>query len=236
VASIHAGCRPCTGRAILCDGRLSPISKVTVLNAALMLRAICFAADKHRDQRRKDADGSPYINHPLAVAEVLARIGGIDDPVTLLAAVLHDTVEDTKTSFTELEELFGPEVRAVVAEVSDDKKLPKEERKRLQIEHAAGASGRAKAVKLADKICNVIDVTNSPPSDWPDTRRREYLDWSTRVVEGCRGTNAALERYFDERVAAAQKAIGEPRREASADATSRFNDWNASNVTLESKD
>jgi guanosine-3',5'-bis(diphosphate) 3'-pyrophosphohydrolase len=177
------------------------------LNAALLLRAICFAADKHRDQRRKDPGASPYINHPLAVAEVLARIGGINDPVTLIAAILHDTVEDTKTTFIELEESFGPEVRAVVAEVTDDKKLPKEERKRLQIEHAASASARAKAVKLGDKICNVVDVTNSPPSDWSDARRREYLDWSTRVVEGCRGTNAALERHFDELVATGHKAV-----------------------------
>ena len=204
----------------------------TNLNAPLLLQAICFAADKHRDQRRKDPGASPYINHPLAVADVLARVGGVDDPVTLVAAILHDTVEDTKTSFNELEALFGPEIRAIVAEVTDDKKLPKAERKRLQVEHASSLSARAKTVKLGDKISNVIDVTNSPPSGWSDARRLEYLDWSARVVEGCRGTNAALERHFDDRIATARKAIASPTRASG----SRFTDRDASNVTIDPVD
>ena len=172
-----------------------------------LLRAIHFAADKHRDQRRKDRGASPYINHPIAVAELIATVGGVTDIVVLVGAVLHDTVEDTQTTFEELEARFGPAVRGLVAEVSDDKSLPKQVRKRLQIEHAAGLSERAKLIKLADKISNVVDVTHNPPADWPVSRRREYFDWSAAVVEGCRGVNAALESYFDEMVARGREAI-----------------------------
>ena len=120
------------------------------------------------------------------------------DSVTLLAAVLHDTVEDTETTPAELEARFGAEVRAVVEEVTDDKRLPSEERKRRQVEHAPHLSNRAKLVKLADKTCNALDVTHHPPAKWTLERRRQYLDWSADVVAGCRGTNAAMERYFDE--------------------------------------
>ena len=124
-----------------------------------ILAAVHFAADKHRDQRRKDAEASPYINHPIEVAELLERVGGITDIVTLQGALLHDTIEDTNTTPEELEKAFGKEVRSVVEEVTDDKRLPKEDRKRLQIEHAPHVSLRAKQIKLADKIANVRSVT-----------------------------------------------------------------------------
>jgi GTP diphosphokinase / guanosine-3',5'-bis(diphosphate) 3'-diphosphatase len=150
-----------------------------------LFAALSFAAAQHRDQRRKDREASPYINHPIALAEVLARMG-VTDPVVLQAAILHDTIEDTETTPDEIEEHFGTEVRAVVEEVTDDKTLPKATRKRLQLEHAATLSDRAKLIKLADKICNVLDVTHSPPPDWDDERRRPYLDWSAGVVEQCR--------------------------------------------------
>ena len=129
---------------------------------------------------------------------MLATIGGVSDVPTLMAAVLHDTLEDTQTTPLELEGRFGAEVRRVVEEVTDDKSLPKHVRKQLQIEHAPHVSERAKLVKLADKICNVRDVTHDPPPDWSLERRREYLDWTEKVVQGCRGSNAALERYYDE--------------------------------------
>jgi guanosine-3',5'-bis(diphosphate) 3'-pyrophosphohydrolase len=165
---------------------------------AAILGAIRFAAAKHRDQRRKDADASPYINHPIEVAEVLARVGEITDLTVLQAAVLHDTIEDTATTESELEERFGPEVARLVREVTDDKSLPKAERKRLQIAHAPQLSPLAKLIKLGDKICNVRDVTHSPPNEWSLERRLEYLEWSRQVVGGCRGVNDALERLFDE--------------------------------------
>ena len=165
---------------------------------ALLLQAVSFAAYKHRDQRRKDKEASPYINHPIEVAKVLATMGGVTDLSTLVAAVLHDTVEDTNTTFSELEKNFGKDVGLLVEEMTDDKGLPKDERKRLQIMHARRLSERAKQIKIGDKICNILDITNSPPANWPLERKEEYLEWAEKVVEGCRGSNANLENYFDE--------------------------------------
>lgn len=175
-----------------------------------LLRAAEFAAHKHREQRRKDLAASPYINHPIQVAELIATVGGIDDVAVLIAAVLHDTVEDTETTFEELEENFGRQVRDLVAEVTDDKSLSKTERKQHQQAHAPHSSDRAKLIKIADKTCNVRDVGRTPPADWDLTRRREYLEWSQAVVAGCRGVNPALERHFDECLAASAEALGVP--------------------------
>lgn len=165
--------------------------------AAVLFDALAFAARKHRDQRRKDAEASPYINHPIAVAHVLAAEGAVTDPTVLVAALLHDTVEDTRTTFAELEQRFGPAVAGLVRELSDDKSLPKAERKRLQVAHAAAASAGARQIKLADKICNVRDITDTPPADWPPERKTAYLDWAADVVNACRGANPALEAAFD---------------------------------------
>lgn len=162
------------------------------------LRALSFASHKHRDQRRKDSRQTPYINHPIAVADILLGEAGVTDEVVLMAALLHDTVEDTETTFEELEQHFGRVVRDIVAEVTDDKSLPKAERKRLQIEHALGLSDRAKLVKLADKISNVRDTANSPPAGWPITRIDEYLEWGKAVIEPIRGTHTQLESLFDQ--------------------------------------
>jgi guanosine-3',5'-bis(diphosphate) 3'-pyrophosphohydrolase len=174
---------------------------------AALLGALHFAADRHRDKKRKDEGASPYINHPIAVAELLARVGGVTDLALLQAAILHDTIEDTDTTRQELAERFGERVAAIVAEVTDDKSLCKEERKRLQIEHAPGLSVAAKLVKLGDKIANVHDVLETPPSDWSTERRAGYVEWARRVVDGCRGTNAALERHFDELAERARAAL-----------------------------
>lgn len=164
---------------------------------ALVADALSFAAHKHRDQRRKDREASPYINHPIALLRVLALEAGVQDPLLLCAALLHDTVEDTQTTPDELAERFGPVIRDLVMEVTDDKSLPKAERKALQIRHAAGASERARLLKLADKICNLRDMADSPPHDWDLQRRREYFDWVAAVVEQVRGTHAGLEQIFD---------------------------------------
>ena len=180
----------------------------TTPTVVAIFRALQFAADKHRDQRRKEAEGSPYINHLIEVAEILARVGGVTDVVTLQAAILHDTLEDTQTTPEELAAAFGPEVRNVVEEVTDDKRLLKTERKRLQIAHAPHLSTRAKLVKLADKISNVRSIIQMPPAEWPLERRREYLDWSTRVVAGCRGCNLALEQAYDDIVAEGKRILG----------------------------
>jgi guanosine-3',5'-bis(diphosphate) 3'-pyrophosphohydrolase len=169
----------------------------TRTDIGLVLRAAAFAADKHRLQRRKDADASPYINHPLALADILCSEGGITDANVLAAALLHDTVEDTETSADELAERFGPIIAGIVAEVTDDKTLAKEERKRLQVLKASTKSDGAKLVKLADKISNLRDITACPPADWSTQRKEEYFRWAKEVVDGLRGMNPSLERAFD---------------------------------------
>lgn len=166
-----------------------------------LLKALDFAAQQHRDQRRKGVEASPYINHPIQVAEILATVGGIDDIPTLMAAVLHDTIEDTATTRSDLVERFGEQVANLVMEVTDDKALPKQERKRRQVEHCPHLSDAAKRIKIADKICNVREIGSHPPEHWDLARRREYFDWAEAVVAGCRGVNQALEDYFDECVA-----------------------------------
>jgi guanosine-3',5'-bis(diphosphate) 3'-pyrophosphohydrolase len=163
-----------------------------------ILEALQFAAQKHRDQRRKDIEASPYINHPIALANVLWREGGVHEPDVICAALLHDTVEDTQTTEAELIETFGKKVAGIVMEVTDDKKLVKAERKQKQIEHAPHISREAKLVKLADKISNLRDVAASPPKDWPLKRQQEYFDWAKQVVDGMRGVHPALERLFDQ--------------------------------------
>jgi guanosine-3',5'-bis(diphosphate) 3'-pyrophosphohydrolase len=162
-----------------------------------LLDSIAFAAAKHRNQRRKDAEASPYINHPLQLAHVLATEGGVSDLKTLMAAVLHDTVEDTETTYDELVDRFGQKVADVVMEVTDDKNLPKAERKRRQVEHAPHMSRRAALVKLADKTCNLRDVAHNPPAGWPLKRKREYFDWAKEVVDGLPLVNKRLRKAFD---------------------------------------
>jgi guanosine-3',5'-bis(diphosphate) 3'-pyrophosphohydrolase len=166
-------------------------------DTGLLLSALAFAAHKHRDQRRKDADASPYINHPIALADVLVNEGGVTDVEVLCAALLHDTVEDTATTHEELVNAFGSRIARIVAEVTDDQALPKAERKRLQVERAAALSPEAKLVKLADKTCNLRDVVDRPPASWDAKRRAEYFDWARSVVDRLRGVHPRLERAFD---------------------------------------
>ena len=169
----------------------------TRTSPGLLFDALAFAAHKHRAQRRKDKEASPYINHPIALADLLANEGGVEDPVTLCAALLHDTIEDTETTYAELRRLFGRPIADVVREVTDDKGLDKAVRKELQVKHAPHLSQRAKLVKLADKICNLRDIAVNPPSGWSRKRKREYYDWARRVIDGVRGAHPGLERIFD---------------------------------------
>ena len=174
-------------------------------NTAQLLKAISFAAKKHAAQKRKGADEEPYINHVLEVANLLANVGQVTDFDVLIAAVLHDTVEDTATTATEIDEKFGANVGKMVMEVTDDKSLPKAERKLLQIEHAPHLSDGAKLIKLGDKISNIRDVTENPPDGWSLNRRIEYVNWGEQVINGLRGVNANLEKYFDELIALAKQ-------------------------------
>ena len=176
-------------------------------DTALLLRAIAFAADRHRKKPRKDRAKTPYINHPIDVASRLANTGGVQDIDVLVAAVLHDTIEDTKTTADELDTEFGERVRSLVLEVTDDKNVAKQDRKQRQAEHAAHLSPPAKMIKLADQTSNVTDVALTPPQNWALERKREYVDWAERVAAGCRGLNTELDAAFDEAVRRARGAL-----------------------------
>ena len=175
---------------------------------AKFIKAASFSAKKHIDQKRKGDSASPYINHPLEVANLLVNVGKVEDVEVLTAAVLHDTIEDTGTTKEEITELFGEKVCRMVLEVTDDKSLPKAERKQKQIEHAPHLSEGAKQIKLGDKISNITDVMNDPPAGWSKERRLEYIEWGEKVVAGLRGANPALENRFDELVKKAKEKIG----------------------------
>lgn len=182
--------------------------------AGLILETIHFAAEIHRDQRRKGADKSPYINHPIEVAYLLWDVGDIKSISVLQAAILHDAIEDAgdeekrKEVRRKIGDEFGSIVSSIVKEVTDDKRLEKNERKRLQIEHASSISWQAQLVKLADKICNVSDIIENPPAKWDDTRKIEYLDWAEDVVARLRGVNPELEARFDKVMAKARGIFG----------------------------
>ena len=164
----------------------------------ILLKALAFAAHKHKDQRRRDVDASPYINHPISLADILCNEAHITDIETICSALLHDTIEDTETTAEELEHTFGKAIRDIVLDVTDDKNLSKASRKQAQIDHAAHISDKAKLVKLADKISNLRDVLNNAPADWDLERRQEYFDWARRVIDQLRGTHPELEALFDE--------------------------------------
>jgi GTP diphosphokinase / guanosine-3',5'-bis(diphosphate) 3'-diphosphatase len=163
---------------------------------SLFISALKFCAEKHRNQRRKDFERTPYLNHPVEVAETLWSVGRVREMAVLIAALLHDVIEDTETAPKEISSRFGDEVLSMVLEVTDDKMLPKSKRKELQVLHAAQLSYGAKLIKIADKISNVRDVTWSHPPDWSLKRRLEYLEWSERVVKGLGVCNAELEELF----------------------------------------
>ena len=177
---------------------------------AWLLAALEFAAHKHRDQRRKDAQASPYINHPIALAHMLVAEGGVTDTKTLVVAILHDTVEDTDTTCEEIRARFGKLVADVVQEVTDEKSLPKARRKQLQIDHAPHLSKRAALVKLVDKTANLRDMVTSPPAGWPLRRRQEYFDWAHAVVDALPPVNKKLRGAFD--AAHAQRPKGSGHR------------------------
>ncbi|HPH97205.1 MAG TPA: HD domain-containing protein [Anaerolineaceae bacterium] len=174
---------------------------------SLLFKAFLFSSVRHRDQRRKDQESSPYINHPIEVMELVWRVGGVRSPAVLMAALLHDTIEDTQTTPEEIETIFGKEVLDLVLELTDDKSLPKAERKHLQVMHAPHKSAGARPVKIADKICNVHDISHSPPLNWTWERCMEYIAWSEQVVNGMRGMNPELEALFDQNAAEAYRLL-----------------------------
>ena len=171
-----------------------------------LARAFDFAARRHVQQRRKGEAAEPYVNHLAEVTALLAEATGGNDPVLLIGALLHDTIEDQDVTAAEIETAFGPDVAALVVEVTDDKSLPKVERKRLQIEHAPHKTRRGKLLKLADKISNLRSIAKAPPA-WPIQRQRDYIVWAESVVAGLRGASPALERLFDQAADQARAAV-----------------------------
>ena len=164
----------------------------------LLLKSLAFAAHKHRDQRRKNVEASPYINHPISLADILCNEGHVTDVSVICGALLHDTVEDTETTEAELRSEFGDAITDIVMAVTDDKTLEKVERKEKQVEHAAHIRDEAKLVKLADKISNLRDVAHNSPRGWSLERRQEYFDWAKRVIDQLRGVHSPLESIFDQ--------------------------------------
>ncbi|WP_080807648.1 HD domain-containing protein [Halomicronema hongdechloris] len=176
------------------------------------LQALAFAAHQHRHQRRKGAETLPYINHPIALVHILWHEATIQDPVVLTSALLHDTVEDTGTSFEQIDGQFGPEVGAIVRQLTDDKTLPKATRKQQQIDHAPHLCDRAKLVKLADKIHNLRDLRQHPPQGWSLERRRDYCQWAKQVVDALRGVHPSLEALFDQAYVQAMADLDSPAK------------------------
>lgn len=162
-----------------------------------VLAAARFAAERHKNQRRKGESAEPYINHLLEVADLISRATPDPDPIVLMAALLHDVVEDVGVTSAELASEFGDAVASIVAEVTDDKSLPKAVRKQKQVEHAPHLSHGAQLIKLADKISNLRGVLNNKPVGWDEPRCREYFEWAKRVVGGLREPNATLLAEFE---------------------------------------
>lgn len=173
-----------------------------------LTRAADYAARQHLAQRRKGDRAEPYINHLTEVATLLAEATDGGDVVLVMGGLLHDTLEDTDSTYEDLVQRFGPEVAALVAEVTDDKSLKKEERKRMQVEKAAGKSPRARMLKIADKTSNLRSLIESPPKGWTEERLRDYVVWAEQVVRSCRGLNARLEAVFDAAHETASKRFG----------------------------
>lgn len=173
-----------------------------------ILSAAHYAAEKHAAQKRKGAAGEPYINHLIEVAHLVSTALAEPDANLIAAALLHDVVEDTGVTGDEVAERFGPDVAALVAEVTDDKSLPKAERKRLQVENAPRKSPRAQMIKLADKTSNLRALLASPPADWSVERKREYFLWAQRVVDGLSSPNPVLKAEFERIVARIDEVTG----------------------------
>ncbi len=177
--------------------------------SASILNAAVQAARWHTNQRRKGSNGEPYINHLLEVAALVAEAEP-DNTDAIIAALLHDAIEDPKISREQISEEFGENVACIVEECTDDKRLDKPLRKQLQIETAAQKSHNAKLVKIADKTSNLRSIAASPPSHWPFERRRAYIDWSVAVVEaGLLGASVQLDAHFEEAKIAAYRTVEE---------------------------
>jgi guanosine-3',5'-bis(diphosphate) 3'-pyrophosphohydrolase len=173
----------------------------------LVSEAAEFAARRHTGMARKGRGNEPYINHLAEVANLLATVTGGRDAELVAVGWLHDTIEDTATTQDELAEKFNERVANLVAEVTDDMRLPKSTRRQLQIVHASGKSPSAKLIKIADKISNIRARIHRDPNPEERDDLADYVDWAEQVVAGCRGGNAALDQMFDDTVKLARSTL-----------------------------
>ena len=195
------------GQLFRAERQAVPLAASEATDLQLIFAALQFAARKHVAQRRKGGRDVPYINHPIDVATLLATVGGVTDAELLAAALLHDTVEDTDTTPEEIEREFGPAIATLVAEVTDDPALKSAERKARQEDEAPFKSARAKLIRLADKCCNVHDITFAPPPEWSAERRRAYFAWAKRVVTALGKVHPVLEAEFVRRLECAMREL-----------------------------
>lgn len=199
-------------------GPSSKVAGATLKAVQDVLLAAQFAAEKHSSQRRKGKAAEPYVNHLIEAAQLVSASLSEPDTNLVIAALLHDTIEDAGVTREDLAARFGIDVADLVVEVTDDKSLPKQERKRLQIADAPHKSVRAQAIKLADKISNLRGILNSPPADWDLERKRQYFAWAKQVVDGFTAPNPILKAEFDLRQSSFQSLDRfppdlDPRRE-----------------------
>jgi hypothetical protein len=176
----------------------SPVRRLT--------KALAFAAEAHRNHRRKGASQEPYINHLIEVVDLVASVEDADVEV-LIAALLHDVLEDTGTGYDELAAAFGERVARIVQENSDDMTLPKAERRRARLAGIGKKSREARLVKFADVNSNLRAIAISPPAGWPNDRRFGYLESCRNLVDAGRGSSAEIERIFDDTARAVEQAI-----------------------------
>ena len=176
-------------------------------DTVLITHALRFAAERHSSQRRKGQAKEPYVNHLAEVSELVADATEGKDANLIAAALLHDTIEDTETSSDELVATFNNDIAQLVADVTDDKSLPKQDRKHLQVVNSRAQNMRVKLLKLADKTSNLRSLANSPPENWNTERKQAYIDWAIKVAAGLKGVNPWLEERFDEALRRAQKTL-----------------------------
>jgi len=178
-----------------------------VNDTVLITHALRFAAERHSSQRRKGQAKEPYVNHLAEVSELVADATEGKDVNLIAAALLHDTIEDTETSSDELVATFNNDIAQLVADVTDDKSLPKQDQKNLQVVNSRAQNMRVKLLKLADKTSNLRSLANSPPENWNTERKQAYIDWAIKVAAGLKGVNPWLEERFDEALRGAQQAL-----------------------------
>lgn len=166
-----------------------------------LIYAYYVAGEKHAKQKRK-ANKEPYINHLLETVYQLSR-AGVNDEDTLVSAVLHDSLEDTDLTSSDIKSHFGEKVYAYVRALTDNKEQSLEERRQQQVEHMRNAPEAVQVIKLADHISNIALI----PGDWSKVKAKEYLAWSLLVAQECFSANKDLKIEYLKRFEAAKKKI-----------------------------